>query len=263
VSSNVAAPAAPNGDNGNHQGHCSRCGKIWTLKERQGVCQWCHKPASCQSSTSKPRHIKSSSRRKQRQADHNGNSHNGYDQLEGEWLTYYKVASRFAHKAKAEDTQDLLHDIILTLARAERNNGHKPFTEAVMYRIASRAQADYWYRHYKLTLGLDCGHCSKAQRRKCKEDWLYGECPRAIKLESLNKPVIDSEGNTTELGELIADDKALDLDAWVSTSTWEIGYPKRLVAIAYKLKAGEALTHYERNYLWRFRQQEQKYLFQW
>ena len=42
------------------QGHCSRCGKVWTLKERQGVCQWCGKPASCQSSTSKPRHIKSS-----------------------------------------------------------------------------------------------------------------------------------------------------------------------------------------------------------
>jgi hypothetical protein len=74
---------------------------------------------------------------------------------------------------------------------------------------------------------------------------------------------LDSEGNTTELGELIADDKAIDLDAWVSSSTWEIGYPKRLVEIAYKLKAGEALTHYERNYLWRFRQQEQKYLFQW
>jgi hypothetical protein len=257
----VTAPAPLNGDNSNAQGHCNHCGKIWTLNEWQGVCRWCGKLANCQTSTTKPRHTKSSSRRKPKQA--NGNGHNGYDQLQGEWLTYYKVASRFAHKAKAEDTQDLLHDIIITLARAERNNGHKPFTEAVMYRIASRAQADYWYRHYKLTMGLDCGHCSKAQRRRCKEGWLYSDCPKLVKIESLNKPVIDSEGNTTELGELIADDKALDLDAWVSSSTWEIGYPKRLVAIAYKLKEGEALTHYERNYLWRFRQQEQKYLFQW
>jgi hypothetical protein len=87
-------------------------------------------------------------------------------------------------------------------------------------------------------------------------------CAHANKLESLNKPVIDSEGNTTELGELIADDKALDLDAWVSNSTWEIGYPKRLVAIAYKLKAGEALTMSDRQYLSRYRRQEQKTLFE-
>jgi len=130
-----------------------------------------------------------------------------------------------------------------------------------MYRIASRAQADYWYKHYKLTMGLDCGHCSQAQRHKCKEDYLYTECPKAIKIESLNKPILDSEGNLTELGELIADDKAIDLDAWVSDSTWEIGYPKRLVAVAYRLKAGEALTHYERTILSRYRQREQKKLF--
>jgi hypothetical protein len=172
------------------------------------------------------------------------------------------VASRFAHKAKAEDTQDLLHDIILTLAVAERNNGHKPFTEAAMYRIASRAKDQYWRTYYKLNNGLTCGNCSQAQRRKCKEHWLYGECPKAIKLESLNKPIIDGEGNLTELGELIADDKAIDLDAWVSDSTWEIGYPKRLVNIAYKLKAEEALTHGELCYLSRLRLKEQKRLFE-
>src|SRR4030042_6926948 len=254
----VTAPAPLNGDNNNAQGHCSRCGKIWTLKEGQGVCPWCGKPASCITATSKPRHVKSSSRRKPKQA----NGHNSYDQLTEPYLTYYRIASRFAHKAKAEDTQDLLHDIILTLARAERNNGHKPFTEAVMYRIASRAQADYWYRHYKLTMGLDCGHCSLKQRRKCKDGWLYGECPKAVKIESLNKPVIDGEGNTTELGELIADDKAIDLDAWVSSSTWEIGYPNRLVAIAYNLKAGIPLANYDMVCLARYRKREQKRLLQ-
>ena len=184
----VTASAPLNGDNSNAQGHCNRCGKIWTLTEGQGVCRWCGKLANCQTSTTKPRHVKSSSRRKPKQANGNGN---GYDQLQGEWLTYYKVASRFAHKAKAEDKQDLLHDIILTLARAERNNGHKPFTEAVMYRIASRAQADYWRAYYKLTMGLDCRHCNKAQRQKCRSEDLYSQCPKAIKLESLNKPIID------------------------------------------------------------------------
>ena len=249
----ITAPAAPNGDNNNHQGHCSQCGKVWTLNERQGVCQWCGKPASCQTTKAKPRHFKSRSNGKRNQA--NGN---GYDHLQGKWLTYYNVASRFAHKAKAEDTQDLLHDIILTLATAERNNGHKPFTEAVMYRIAGYTQAHYWYEHYSLTMGLDCRHCNQSQRQKCKEGWLYSDCPKAVRVESLNKPVIDSEGNTTELGELIADDRAIDLDAWVSDSTWEIGYPKRLITIAYKLNAGEVLTNRERQYLWYWRKRERK-----
>jgi len=223
------------------------------------VCQWCGKLAVCQNQSTQPRSIKSSSRRRQRQASVHSN---GYDHLEGEWLTYYKVASHFNHKAQAQDREDILHDIILTLAIAERNNGHKPFTEALMYRIASRSVADYWFKHYEITNGLDCRNCSKAQRQKCREDYLYPECPKAIKLEYLSKPVLDDEGNLTELGELIADDKAIDLDAWVSGSTWEIGYPRRLVDIAYKLKAGIPLANGDKIYLCRLRKQEQKRLFE-
>jgi len=237
------------------QGHCSQCGKVWTLNERQGICQWCKRSSSCEATKAKPRHVKSNRRRKPTQANGNGN---GYDQLPEPHLTYYKVASRFNHKAKAEDTEDLLHDIILTLDKAGRKNGHKPFTEAAMYRIASRAHADYWREQYKHTNGLTCCNCSKAQRQKCRKDWLYPQCPKAIKMESLNKPILDSEGNLTELGDMIADDKAIDLDAWVSDSTWEIGYPKRLVAIAYNLKAGIPLTNGELLYLSRYRRQEQK-----
>jgi len=253
----ITAPAAPNGDNSNPQGHCSRCGKVWTLKERQGVCRWCGKQAVCQSSTSKPRHIKSSSRRKRKQANGIGN---GYDQLPEPHLTYYKVASRFSHKAKAQDREDLLHDIIVTLADVERNNGHKPFTEPAMYRVASITVADYWRAQYKLTNGLDCGSCSKAQRRKCRKGWLYPECPKAIKLEYLSKPIADSDGNLTELGELIADDKAIDLDAWLDSKTFLLGYPQRLIDIAHKIRQGQPLTPYERLYLYRFRKREQKRL---
>jgi hypothetical protein len=175
-------------------------------------------------------------------------------------LTYYKVASRFAHKAKAEDTQDLLHDIILTLATAERNNGHKPFTEAVMYRIASRTVADYWRNYYKASKGLDCGSCSQKQRRKCREDNLYTECPKAVKLESINKPIIDNEGHTTELGELIADDKAIDLGAWIDAKTFLLGFPQRLLLIADKLNSRQALTNKDHQYLWYWRKREQKSL---
>ncbi len=239
-------------------GHCSQCHKVWTLETGQGLCQWCGKPAVCQNQrTQALRSIKSIRKRVKRQAEPDGN---GYDQLDGDWLTYYKVASRFSHKAKVEDREDLLHNIIIALADVARNNGHKPFTEPMMYRVASVTVAHYWYRHYKITNGLDCGHCSKAQKAKCKGDWLYSECPKAIKLEYLDKPILDDEGNLTELGELIADDKAIDLDAWVSDSTWEIGYPKRLVEIAYKLKAGLPLAIADRKYLWKWRQREQKRL---
>jgi hypothetical protein len=223
------------------------------------VCQWCGQTAVCQNQRAQAlRSIKSRSNGSKRQVQSNGN---GYDQLDGEWLTYYKVASRFNHKAKVEDTEDLLHTIILTLAVAERNNGHKPFTEAAMYRIASRAQADYWRAYYKVNNGLDCHTCSQKQRQKCRSEDLYRECPKAIKLESLDKPILDSEGNLTTLGELIADDKALDLDGWVSDSTWELGYKRRLVDIAYKLKAGIPLDWKDHKYLQRYRQQEQKKLF--
>ena len=160
----------------------------------------------------------------------------------------------------AQDREDLLHTIILTLAVAERNNGHKPFTIATMHRIASRAVADYWFSHYEVNNGLDCRHCSKAQRAKCKEGDLYSECPKAIKLEYLSKPILDGEGNITELGELIADPKSLDLDAWDRDYLWQLGYKPRLVEIALKLHRGDALSNYDMVYLARYRKQEQKRL---
>jgi DNA-directed RNA polymerase specialized sigma24 family protein len=253
----VIAAAAPDGKR--PQGHCSRCGKIWTQNEGQGVCQWCNKPASCETTTAKPRHIKSNRRRRQTQANGNGN---GYDQLPEPHLTYYMVASKHAGKGKAQDREDLLHTIYLTLAVAERNNGHKPFTLGTMHRIASRAVFDYWRAYHRLHNGLDCHSCSKAQRQKCKEDVLYTECPKAIKLESLDKPILDSEGNLTTLGDLIADPDSLDPDFWDRDSLWQLGYKPRMVAIANKLKAGEALANYDMVYLARYRKQAQKKLFQ-
>jgi DNA-directed RNA polymerase specialized sigma24 family protein len=205
------------------------------------------------------RSLKSSRRRDIRQAQTIGN---GYNQLEGEWLTYYRVASRFAHKAQAQDREDLLHDIVLTLAQIERNNGRKPFTELAMYRIASRKVADYWRDHYRLTNGCDCGHCSQSQRATCLKDWLgreysYHQCPKVRRMDALSRPVVDSEGNTTELGELIADDKALDLDAWVDSRTFWHGAPERLKRIALKLRDGEQLTGAEKFYLHKWRKREQ------
>jgi hypothetical protein len=238
------------------QGHCSQCGKVWTLKKEQGVCQWCAHLAHCQSQPTKPRIIKSSRRPKPKQPA-NGNG-NGYHELTGKWLTYYKVASKYAGKGKPQDKEDLLHDIMIALTRTEHSNGHKPFTLGTMHRIASRTVFDYWRAYYKVNNGLDCHACSKKQRQQCRKRQVYPNCPRAIKLESLNKPIIDNEGNLTELGELVIDPKSLDLTVWdEDTGIWQMGYKPRLVEIAGKLKAGIALTKYEHTYLVRYRKREQ------
>jgi len=207
------------------------------------------------------RSIKSSRRRKQRQALASGN---GYDLLEGDWLTYYEVASRFSQKAKAQDRGDLLHDIMLTFAEVAKSNGQKPLTLATMYRIASHTVANYWREEYRLSNGVQCGACSQAQRQSCKDriskpfaDNILTNCPKAIKLESLSQPITDDEGNLTELGELIADDKAIDLMAWVEAKTFLKGCPQRLIEVAVKLVKGQALTNQDRQYLWYWRQREQ------
>ncbi|GAH89303.1 unnamed protein product [marine sediment metagenome] len=147
---------------------------------------------------------------------------------------------------------------MISLADVARNNGHKPITELAMYRIASITVVHYWREQYKLTNGLDCHSCSKAQRQKCRKDWLYTECPKAIKLEYLSKPITDGDGNLTELGELIADDKAIDLDAWLDDKTFIAGCQQRLIDIAHKITSGQKLTANDSQYLWRYRKREQK-----
>jgi hypothetical protein len=236
------------------QGHCSQCHRVWALPEPQGVCQWCGKTATCQTTTSKPRRERSR-RRKREQSNGIGN---GYDQLPDPYLTYYRIALHYAKSVPTQDTGDLLHTIIMTLADVASN---AELSEAAMYRIASRTRADYWRENYRHTRGLDCGHCSNPQRKKCQKDWLYGECPKAIKIERLSRPVTDADGNLTELGNLIADDTALDIPQWLEIKEQLLHAPDRLLDIAGKIQDGETLTHAERTYLWKSRKREQKSLF--
>ena len=154
----------------------------------------------------------------------------------------------------------MLHTIILNLAIAGKSNGHKPDNLSWMYRIASFTVAQYWRDYYQRINGIDCGHCSNQQRKKCKAENLYSECPKAIRIESLQKPITDSEGNLTELGDLIADDKAIDLDQWIDDKTWLAGCPQRLIDIAEKIRDGIPLNHKEQHYLDYWRKKNQKRL---
>ena len=231
------------------------------LGKRQGICHWDSCNANCVTTATKPRQLQSSRSIKGEQAD-NGN--NGYGHLPEPYLTYYKVALWFANKALLDEREDLLHDIIEGLARVAQRKAAvgQDFSQAAMYRIAEHIKDHYWYEHYAYHNGLDCQHCSKAQRAKCREnwaycDWAYYDCRRAVTVESINKPIIDPEGNVTELGELIADDKAIDLAEWIDAKTFLIGAPIRLKAIAKKMNKGEKLTGAECKYLTKLRKRHQ------
>jgi len=191
----------------------------------------------------------------------NGNG-NGYDHLEGDWLVYYKVASRFTHKVKPEDKEDFLHDLFLAFASVKTSyqDKGKELTEGGLVRIAQYEVADYWRAYFKRTNGIECSRCSKAQKAKCK-DWNYsaGDCPKAIKMEELSKLIEDGQGGKTELYQLIADDNADFIPRLEAQYTLE-SYPKRFVDLAYKKYAGYRLTDSEGHYYWRERKKATKKL---
>ena len=71
----------------------------------------------------------------------------------------------------------------------------------------------------------------------------------------------DGDGNTTELIDTKADDKAIDLEAWLDNKTFLLGCPMRLIQIAHKIVNGQKLTPTDSRYLYKFRQKHQKRLF--
>lgn len=153
--------------------------------------------------------------------------------MELDWEKYSEVAERFQYKARYEDRDDLRHNIILRLAEVAIRNGHKPFTEGAMVRVASYVVMEYW-------------HTEK----------------RNGKVISFNTNVEDWEGNGTELVDTIADDSAIDLESWVDSRIWLLGCPKRLIQIAHKRVMGIPLERIDRDYLCYWRKREQKALIQ-
>jgi len=153
-----------------------------------------------------------------------------YDRLDGEWLMWYETAHRFEHKVPAEDRGDIRHNIILELAKARARDG-KPIPIPRAYRIASLTVALYWRKN--------------------------SQKPTIL---SLDTNITNVDGDTTELIDTIADDKAIDLDAWMDAKTWLLGCPIRLVQIANRINKGHTLNKTDRQYLWRYRKREQKTL---
>jgi hypothetical protein len=196
------------------------------------------------------------------QGDGDGYHNNGYDQLNSDYALFYKVAKRFTHRVKPEDSEDILHDLILAMAKVKANYDAKgkELTEGGLVRVAQYELHDYWRKWYYRENGIDCHRCSKAQRQKCRSQDLYSECPRAIKLDSLDRVIEDGNGDSTPLYELIADDKAVDLVAMLDARFTLKGYPHQAVKLLYKRYAGYRLDEREQRYLNRFQKRLQKTL---
>ena len=144
-----------------------------------------------------------------------------------DWGKYITVADRYQYKAKAQDRGDLNHNIIISLADTQTrldSNGGGQLSELAMLRIASCRVADYWRSEY-----------------------------RNGRVVSLNQVVYEADdGNQIELIDTLADDKAIDLEAWLDRTTWELGYPKRLAEIARKRLYGIPLNRKEQTYFYHY-----------
>jgi len=178
-----------------------------------------------------------------------------YEKLEGEWHDWLEVAKRYEYKVPSQDRYDMRHTIIMELALA-RAKTQEPIPLYRAYRIASYMVADYWRAQKKLNTGLDCRHCSKAQRKECKKDNLYSQCPKLIKLEYLDAERIDKDGNRLTIADTLADDHAIDLDQWLDTETFLLGCPLRLIELATKRKDGIPLNDTDQRYYTRQRAKE-------
>ena len=147
-----------------------------------------------------------------------------------DWQQYIEIADKFQHKARYDDREDLRQDIILRLAELASNNGHKPLTKPAMLRIASYVVMEYWHK-----------------------------LKRQPTILSLNYELDDGDGDTTELWQTLADDKAIDLDAWLDARVWLLGCPQRLVQIAVKRYSGKPLSDKDRQYWHRVQEKELKH----
>lgn len=207
------------------------------------------------------RSIRSNARRKR--DDDTGWIDRTYDGLDGDWADWLDTARAYDRSIPAQDRYDLRHNILLELLKA-RARDNAPLPKLRQYRIASLCRVNYWRELGKgqQRLCIIDGMPTEPHCRDCQNKPTHGRCPwLAVRpMLSLDLEVEDSEGETTTLGDTIADDKALDLEAWNDAVTWLLGCPTRLVEIADKIRNDKALSGAERKYLWKWRTREQKRL---
>jgi len=180
--------------------------------------------------------------------------------LEGDWAVFVKIADRFVYRVPFEDREDFRQNLLVEMdkVKAKYAAKGKPLTEASLMMVAEYERKDYYikrrYRHF----GFNCTRCSIEQRRECQATKLPSDCPKkkAHRIVSLHTILGDGDGDgLTELIDLIADDKPIDLAAKLDARRILQSLPKRVVKIGYKIYAGMTLEKEEERYIKRWRWQ--------
>ena len=178
--------------------------------------------------------------------------------LEGDWAVFVKIAGYFVNKVPPDDREDFLQNLLVEMAKVKAKYAAKgkPLTEASLMMVAEYERKDYYIKRRYRRFGFNCTRCSIEQRREC-ETKLPSDCPkkRARSIVSLNTILKDEDGNghkPTELIDLIADTKTIDLDAKLDARSILQNLPKRVVQIGYKIYAGIPLETEEEKYLKRW-----------
>ena len=180
--------------------------------------------------------------------------------LEGDWAVFTRIAGYFVNKVPSEDREDFFQNLLVEMDKVKAKYAikGKPLTEASLMMVAEYERRDYYikrrYRHF----GFNCTRCTIEQRRECQATKLPSDCPKkkAHRIVSLNTILKDGDGDghkPTELIDLIADDKPIDLAARLDARDILKRLPKRLVQIGYKKYAGFTLEKEEEEYLKRWR----------
>lgn len=200
-----------------------------------------------------------------------------------DWNKFADIASRFDRKAYFQDREDLNHNIIVRLAELTIQKGN--LSLASMLRIASYVVQEYWHSFKKTSIEVCIANGTAKPRNwesctyshkpngNCRSyivihhKHIINVCPYLAyrPAQSLDMEITDGEGNVSQLWEVIADDKAIDLDAWIDSRTSLLGLSRRLVNIAVKLQSDKPVTKTDMRYLERYRKNkkaiQQKSLF--
>lgn len=165
-------------------------------------------------------------------------------QLDGDWATFARIAGPFVNQVPLADQEDLLHDMLLEMAKVKRKYqaGGKPLTEAALMLVARYELLGYWDRRRYQRFALNCSHCSCEERRECHRTKEFSQCPKGKghQILTIERVKDDGDGHKPPW-ELVPDGKQVDLDAKLDARSELKRLPKWVVKLGYRKYAGYRL----------------------
>jgi len=126
-----------------------------------------------------------------------------YDRLPEPWREWAKIARNFIWTLNDhQDREDLMHNIIVRLAEVAEVYHQRgiPFNKGACIKVAEYTRLRFYHQ---------------------KKRW------KRVYSVSLNSMVSDSDGNETEMIQIILDEKGINLDAWLDFKHYYQSRPQK------------------------------------